>query len=204
MKLYRTLSAGRTWAAVCGAALLAVLCVPGSYAVCGFNQPLTSPMSWHAQPSQPLLLRTALATGDDSTRSTAAIVGMWHEHFITKNSPGIPDGTEIDAGFSLWHSDGTEMLNSASHNGFCMGVWERVGEREFRLNHFPIVWPLDNSKFIGPGHIQEHVTVSADGKYMTGTFTMDVYSEAGKLLQHAQGVVKSTRVTINTKTQPIY
>ncbi len=43
----------------------------------------------------------------------APIVGFWHVKFIAKGNGFIPDGTVIDMGFSQWHSDGTEILNSS-------------------------------------------------------------------------------------------
>jgi hypothetical protein len=53
-------------------------------------------------------------------------VGFWKATLVSEGSPGIPDGTVIDAGFAQWHSDGTEILNSprpAASSNFCLRIW---------------------------------------------------------------------------------
>ena len=42
------------------------------------------------------------------------IVGMWHVTFTAQgNTGGPPDGTPIDNALATWHSDRTEIMNSA-------------------------------------------------------------------------------------------
>jgi len=41
------------------------------------------------------------------------IVGFWRVDLISEGNSGITDGTVLDAGFTQWHSDGTEILNSS-------------------------------------------------------------------------------------------
>jgi len=47
--------------------------------------------------------------------TTDPIVGFWQVTLTAKGNqpPGPPDGVQIDKGFSQWHSDGTEILNSS-------------------------------------------------------------------------------------------
>ena len=76
-----------------------------------------------------------------SSQSEAPIVGLWNFKMVAKDSPGIPDGTPIDAGFAQWHGDGTEIMNSSrppATSNFCLGTWEQVGHHTYKLNHFAI------------------------------------------------------------------
>jgi len=142
------------------------------------------------------------------------IVGFWRVNLISEGNSGppayIPDGTVLDAGFSQWHSDGTEILNSSRQpatQSFCLGVWEKVGPSTYMLNHFPLSWTPDGS-FIGPANIREIVTVSPDHNSLMGTFTLDQYSTPDgmwpatpsqlTLVAHLTGNVQAKRVTVNT------
>jgi len=135
-------------------------------------------------------------------------VGFWHVKFVSKGSAGIPDGAEVDAGYSQWHSDGTEIMNSAGRSpitsNFCLGVWTKVGERKYKLNHFATAWDPTGSTLIGPANIQEEVTLSADGCKFSGTFTIDQYTEAGNRLAHVVGDITGTRITVDTPSQSIF
>ena len=57
---------------------------------------------------------------------------MWHATFTAwGNQPGPPDGTQLDNALVTWHSDGTELMNSArppQDGNFCMGVWKKTGK----------------------------------------------------------------------------
>ena len=154
-----------------------------------------------------------------------SIVGMWHVKLVAAsavNAP-VPPGAEVDAGYQQWHSDGTEMLNSGrppADSSFCMGVWEQVGPRTFKLNHFAISWtqgPAPDSSSgptnsrTGPTSIVEEVTVSLDGKSFSGTFTITDYAETDSpsgssisFLDSITGTVTGTRVTVNTPPSPIF
>jgi hypothetical protein len=69
------------------------------------------------------------AQANGAAPAGAAIVGFWHVTFISKGTGFIPDGTVVDMGFSQWHSDGTEILNSSrppATSNFCLGVWKRL------------------------------------------------------------------------------
>ncbi len=214
----------RTLTAAFGALALALLVVPSSTAQCGgIRLPGATHSSWHFQPGPARLLRAAYVTNDDwEDRGNGGIVGFWHVKFvsdgITTGIPeGIPKGAEVDAGYSQWHRDGTEIMNSAGHapntSNFCLGVWKRTGERSYKLNHFATAWdPTKGAvgpagpagELIGPADIREEVTLSPDGNQFAGTFTIDQYDEAGNSLAHIQGAITGTRITVDTAPQSIF
>jgi len=128
------------------------------------------------------------------------IVGFWRVDLISEGNSGIPDGTVLDAGFTQWHSDGTEILNSSrapATQSFCLGVWEKTGTSKYKLNHFGISWNPDET-LLGPANIREEITLSPDRNSYAGTFTLDQYNAGGNLLAHVAGRVKAKRITVNT------
>lgn len=165
------------------------------------------PASVHLQAAAPRFLRAAFLE-DEGNEDKASIVGFWHVKFVSKGSAGIPDGTEVDAGYSQWHSDGTEIMNSAGRspttNAFCLGVWQAVGHRQFQLNHFAAAYDATGTNLIGPANIRETVTVGPHGKKFEGTFTIDQYDESGNLLGHVQGVITGTRIEVDTLPSKIF
>jgi len=134
-----------------------------------------------------------------------AIVGFWQVTLTAEGNPGPPDGTVIDKGFSQFHSDGTEILNSSRPpvtQSFCLGVWKKVSPGHYKLNHFPISWD-QNSNFVGVANLREDIVLSRDGKSFTGTFTIDQYDQSGNTLAHLNGVVSATRVTVDTPASAV-
>jgi hypothetical protein len=145
-----------------------------------------------------------LASYGDTEASPSAdrdpIVGFWRVDLISEGNSGIPDGTVLDAGFTQWHSDGTEILNSSrapATQSFCLGVWEKTGPSKYKLNHFPLSWNPDGT-LLGPANIREEITLSPDHNSYVGTFTLDQYNTGGNLLVHLAGQVKAKRITVNT------
>jgi hypothetical protein len=127
------------------------------------------------------------------------VVGFWRVNLVSKGNSGIPDGTVLDAGYSQWHSDGTEILNSSrapETQSFCLGVWKRVKQFHYKLNHFAISWA--NGSLLGPANIREDVILSHDGNSFTGTFTIDQYDQAGHILAHLVGEIEAKRITVDT------
>ncbi len=114
------------------------------------------------------------------------MVGMWKLQFISKgnagHNPSIPDGALIDFGFTQWHSDGTEIQNSAGvpGGGFCLGVWAQTGFLTFELNHFPIAFNTTTGAVANYINIREQVTLSPSSDSFTGTFTEDIYDPQRK------------------------
>ena len=170
----------------------------GSVSQLGAGKP-EHPASWNVQSGRAYLTQV--------DEPLAPIVGMWHVTFTAKgNSEGPPDNTPIDNAIVVWHSDKTEVMNSgrpAQDGDFCLGVWEEVGKCQYKVSHF--AWmgndtsnPGGVGKPTGPTHIVEEVTVSADGKHYTGTFTLDAYDTSFNLTTHIVGVLQGTRITLGT------
>ena len=136
------------------------------------------------------------------------IVGMWHVTFTAHgNEVGPPDGTPIDNALVTWHSDGTELMNSArppQDGDFCMGVWKRTGRNTYKLNHF--AWLANDTANApsgignpqGPTRFFEEITLSPDGNHYTGTFTLDAYDTSGNPVAHIVGAIAATRITTDT------
>jgi len=139
---------------------------------------------------------------------TDPIVGMWHVTFTAEgNELGPPDNTPIDNALVTWHSDGTELMNSArppQDGNFCMGVWKKTGHNKYKLNHF--AWlgndtanaPGGIGNPAGPARIVANITLSPNGKHYTGTFTLDAYDTLGNPAVHIVGTIAATRVTLDT------
>ena len=113
-----------------------------------------------------------------------------------------PDGTEIDAGYAQWHSDGTEInvsgLRSPLTGDVCLGEWKRTGARSYQLNHFGVSYDSTGVNLVGPARIQQWLTLDEKGNATSGKFTIDQWDESGTLLAHIQGTVTGTRVTMET------
>jgi hypothetical protein len=174
-------------------------------AACGDTSklgPTLHPQSW--QDSDPFWPGSILRVSDD----TDPIVGMWHVTFTAEgNQPGPPDNTPIDNALVTWHSDGTEIMNSArppQDGNFCMGVWKKTGKHTYKLNHF--AWLANDTENApsgignpsGPTRFFEELTLSPDGKHYSGTFTLDAYDTSGNVVAHIVGVVAGTRITVHT------
>ena len=105
------------------------------------NKPI-HPSAWHPQfgATSPRLLATAF---DEFDNQGPLITGMWHAVFTahTENGVAIPiaAGVVIDNAVVVWHSDGTEIMNSArsaQDGSFCLGAWKYTGDRTDPLTTF--------------------------------------------------------------------
>ena len=150
-----------------------------------------------------------------SEESNNSIVGMWKFTFTAQGNTGPgapPDGVPLDIGFTQWHSDGTEIINSGrppQDGSICLGVWEKTGKSKYRFNHFATGYDTANAPSgignpTGPTHIVGDVMVSRDGKHYAGTFTLDAYDTSNALLAHIVGVVTATRITVHTPASSIF
>src|SRR5579863_8709631 len=115
------------WISGIGALSVVVSLAPAALAQCGLPNKPIKPSSWRPQygAGRPHLLTAALDEAEPS------IVGMWHVVFIAQTQNGdtipVPGGVMIDNAVAQWHSDGTEIMNSArsaQDGNFCLGVWE--------------------------------------------------------------------------------
>lgn len=188
-----------------GAAAVALAMVSSAVAQCGLPNKPISPMSWEPQDG-----RASLRLADDGEPS---IVGMWHAVFtaLTQNGKPIPvtGGVPIDNSVVVWHSDGTEIMNSsrsAQDGNFCLGVWKQTGARTYLLNHIPwqgnvfdpTVPPTTIGVPQGGAQIIEKITLSSDGNSYTGSFTLHAYDTSGNVYVWFTGTISAERITPDT------
>jgi hypothetical protein len=150
----------------------------------------------------------------------ASIVGLWRVKVLSvgNQAVGIPDGTVLDEGYSAWHSDGTEILNSGrdpSTGSFCLGAWKQTGRSTFKLNHYALNWtgltvdakgnvilnpqtkePLNT--LTGPSSIREEVTLDAGRNNFEGTFTLENFNANGKSIVTVTGKITGVRLTADS------
>ena len=196
-----------------GAATLAFAVVPGAAAQCGLPNKVVKPANWSPYGVvHPTLLRV---DDDDQGNREPSIVGMWHVIFTATQENGgpipTPSGTlVVDNALSVWHSDGTEIMNSvrpAQDGNFCLGVWRHnPGKGAYHLNHIPWqgnIWdPTAPAGTIGPPQdgvqIIEDVVVDPNGKSYSGTFSITAYDSTGTVYVVFTGNLAATRVTPDT------
>jgi hypothetical protein len=183
--------------ATLGVLALSVAVVPNAHAGCGnipgsvgaFNANLLS--SGNSASASARAVSAPQPAGSD-------VVGMWEIELVATNIPGAPpEGIVIDHGYSQWHSDGTEIMNSSrppATGNFCLGVWKKTGASTYSLTHRVLSFNPDGSPE-GPGSLHEVVTLDRGGNTLSGTFTFDQFDTFGNLKVHVEGVVRATRIT---------
>ena len=128
-----------------------------------------------------------LASYDSST-----IVGMWSVVFVSQ-------GTQIDFGYTEWHSDGTEILNSGSRapatENFCLGVWKQVGVNAYKLNHWALGYDMSGN-LTAKINIKERGKLDHGGDAMSGTFSIQAYdpNTGDPLGPETDGNITGTRI----------
>ena len=199
----------QSWALAFGAFVLTFASAPAALASCAsVNVPPAQPSALHMHLGSAGLLSAALLQDDQrdgpGDRDGVSIVGMWHVVFTGQTMFGgaytLPQ--PFDNSVVVWHSDGTEIMNSsrpAQDGNFCLGVWKQTGRRQYLLNHIP--WqgndptggnPQDGAQLI------EHVTLSPDGSQYSGTFTFQAYDINGNPTLALTGTIAATRITPDT------
>jgi hypothetical protein len=179
--------------------------VPVSYAGCAnpsADGAYVSPQSWTRQDSFAPDLHLVGDRHDDEV----SMVGMWHVTFTAKGNtaPGTPpDGVSVDNALAQWHIDGTEVTTSSRNpatGSLCLGVWERVGRRHYKLNHFGISWDpsTDPNHPQGFANIRQNIVLDPDGKTFKGIFIIDQYDQSGNILIEIKGLLNGTRINIHT------
>lgn len=125
---------------------------------------------------------------------TDPIVGMWNVQFTS-------GGATIDFGYSQWHSDGTEIMNSGGHTpasqNFCLGVWARTGFAAYKVNHFALSYDPATGALAAYVNIREYVTLSHNGNSFSGTFTIDITPVSGPAPPQIAGTITGQRITVN-------
>jgi hypothetical protein len=154
-------------------------------------------------------LAVAAMAGGNAMVNTASIVGMWNVQFIsqgnTTHNPPIPDGVQIDFGYTQWHSDGTELMNSAGHTpvtgNWCMGTWVRSGYFSYELSHWALSYDATSQVLTTKVNIREQVTLDPSGNEFTGTFTITVFNATtGVQVDQLVGTLSAKRITVDQTT----
>jgi hypothetical protein len=193
--------------AVVGALAIAA---PSAWAGCAADAVKSPAMFDAGHRDGAMLIRVANQNGQGNG---APIVGLWS---VTLTA----GGNTVDFGYSEWHADGTEIMNSGGHaasaGNFCLGVWAQTGANTYHLNHFalaydPTNWntgaPFPNP--IAPGeaaggliakiNLIEDVVLAPGGNSFTGHFTQIGYdpNHPGTVLPQfgAAGTIVGTRIT---------
>ena len=189
---------------------LATMFVPSAHAGCGLYTPVPHAASWRPQITSPRLVLAALAIDEEAANShEPSIVGTWKEKWIAEagSSSEFPVGSEFDASYSQWHSDGTEInvsgLRAPLTGDVCLGEWIKTGARTYQLNHFGVSYDSTGTTLVGPARIQQWLTLAPNGDSTTGKFTVVQWDESGNVLAHVQGNVTGTRVTMETGYQKV-
>ena len=202
----------RVLTATLGAALMGILFVPAASA-CGVPaqfQGASATQQLRLDPQNPFESISSASLARDvanaASGSSGSIVGMWSFQLISKGNlnAGIPDGTIIDFGYTQWHSDGTELLNSGGRapatENFCMGVWVQTGRNTYQLNHFALSYDATTGLLNGKANILETVTLSPGGTIYSGTFTITNFDTNGNKVGTLTGQVTADRITVDTTT----
>ena len=173
------------------------LAAPAAWAGCG-AEISKAPASWEGgkvNSSDARLIRVA-------SNGTPSMVGLWSVTF----SGGVPP----DWGYSEWHSDGTEIMNSGGHTAatgnFCLGVWAQVGPFTYKLNHYALAYnpaadpthPENGGALANRISIQETVTIDQRGNDFAGSVVEIVYGPTGNQVAGPfNGVIVGHRMTAN-------
>ena len=203
-----------------GVVALGTSFAPVARAGCGFNPGIQAkgslkPMAY--------VLGSGLTWADaQDPPAQNPIVGLWRVKVLSRGNQafGIPDYTVLDQGFSAWHSDGTEILNSGrdpSTTNFCLGTWKQVGASSYKLAHYTMSWtgltvdakgnivvnpktkePLNT--YIGPGYIQEIVSIDPAGATFRGSFSVEQFDQNGKSQYVLNGDLFGTKITTDSPT----
>ena len=153
-----------------------------------FNSPRTSSIT-------PVSYRLTRAPGPSSDNAPAGadLVGMWQFAFVV-------NGQLNDWGFTQFHSDGTEITNSAlrapATGNFCLGVWKKTGPSTYKVTHRALSYDPGGT-LIGLAVIGEEVMVDKKGDTYTGTFTLDFFDSLGHNIGHAAGDIKAQRISVD-------
>lgn len=165
-----------------------------------FAQPLTAAVAPRT---------TAMNSSNNPMNDIASPIGMWNIQFISQGNgnqnPPIPDGAQIDFGYTQWHSDGTEIMNSGAHaantGNFCLGVWVRTGMFTYEVNHFALSYDGTSGALVNKINIREQITLDPSGNQFSGTFTITIFNAAGtQQVDQIAGTIAATRVTVDQMT----
>ena len=133
--------------------------------------------------------QTKLRSNDAS--QPPSVVGMWMTTFTS-------GGEVVDAGFDVWHSDGTQILNDTpppAAGAVCLGIWIQTDVYSYQLKHPSWVYDETNTNLVGTVYILEQVTLDPGGDSFSGTFSYEGYDLDGNHVFHEDGEISGDRIT---------
>jgi hypothetical protein len=212
---------------------LSTIAVTHQAQACGLNLVKSANGQWKIAPpaqmsasaAKLMFLRAASPTSTKAMPNPLQylepIAGLYEVTLIAEGTPGLPNGSVVDHGYSVWNADGSEIMNSgrpAGDTNFCLGTWAQTGKHTYKLNHFTLSWfqsvsaspdpgtpPLPglysvNNIFAGPGNISETITLAKDRQSFMGTFRITQYDTSGHVVPGfpITGNAHGTRLTIDS------
>jgi hypothetical protein len=127
-----------------------------------------APATWQKGQADAQLIHTSLGS--------QSIVGLWAFKFMS-------GATQVDWGYTAWHSDGTEITNSGGHSpasgNWCLGTWRQSGPQTYHLKHFPLAYDPQSGALVAKIVLTEDVTVAQGGDTFSGTFSIQAYAPDG-------------------------
>jgi len=171
------------------------IAAPSAWAGCGTEFSKTPAMFETGKKDGALLIRVA----NQNSQGGPSIVGLWA---VTLTS----NGATVDTGYSEWHGDGTEIMNSGGHaaatGNFCLGVWAQVSGNAYHLNHFALAYNPNNWQSPGGGlmakiNLTEDVVLDPKSNRFTGSFHQEGYDpNTGAVIPmfHAVGNIVGQRI----------
>jgi hypothetical protein len=180
--------------------------IPAAQASCGDITGLSAPFQFVDASAQARSMQDDEAARSRGGNQAASIVGLWKftvaSQGNTSHNPPIPNGAQIDWGYSQWHSDANEFSTSALHSpasgNICMGTWGQDGDSTYNLNHFALNFDTTSGAWTGTVNIHQTVTVSPGGTMYTGTYIIDVYDTKGNHVDHVGGQVTAIRLNLDS------
>src|SRR6266481_1319257 len=127
-----------------------------------------------------------------AAKADPPIAGLWHEYY-TSTVGGPPFETH-----SQWHSDGLEIETPNFTPGVCMGTWNQIAGRTFKLFH--VGWtpggipPAPTSVRFELRHLD---TVSVDGNSFDGTYDQKFFDANGNVVFEDMGTIHATRLSVD-------
>ena len=141
------------------------------------------------------------AAQDSGEPALDPIVGLWKMDFEDQAAK------YSDRGYSVWHSDHTEFMNSTrtpAVGAVCQGVWTKVSGSTYRLNHFALGY-ADGVNLTSVYQFQLLVTMNGSGNGFYGTFSIEAFNPKTHAPQGTlKGTVTGERVTIDTTIDSQY
>jgi hypothetical protein len=173
------------------------IAAPSAWAGCGDVASKSPAVFENGQAGGARLIRVANGI---SPPTPSSIVGLWSVQLTA-------GGAVVDFGYSEWHSDGTEIMNSGGHpastGNFCLGVWAQTGPYSYHLNHFALAYNPNNWQSPGGGlmakiNLTEDVVLDPKSNRFTGSFHQEGYDpNTGAVIPmfHAVGNIVGQRIT---------